>query len=540
MKKGLLVASILYIAITILCFYPNLNTLNSSLIGPPEDNMAHYWTLWYFGNSLLTKGLDSMYIESIFYPQGSSLIYQALSPYNILLSLFLKMFINLILVYNLLIWLTFLISGLGVYLLVYYLTKNPLASIVAGFIFAFNPSHFAHSLHHIEISSIQFLPFFMLYFMKSMNSSSLKYLLLATLFFLLLSLTTLYYFVLTAIFIFLSYIYLALKKRKAILKHTLLKIAIIIGTTTLILSPLLIKMVTLGSKHSHEIGAWGYNTMVVDLFSIFTPHSYHFLASNRVITNINSLLSGNPWEKTAYLGIVNIFIVIFALPKISKDSKRYFLGLFSFLILSMGSYLHIMGLKTSLILPYRIIEHIPVLLSMRTPARAVVYVYLFWSIIVGLSITNIMDSNLKRKRLVLSLILPLVFLDFLSFSYYKTEVFEPQVYREIKREEDEFGILDLPAKYYPFSSYYMMYQTYHNIPMVGGYISRKLNKTLIDYLDYDNIDKQREQLIENRVKYVVIHKLFFDPENITDIIKPYLSNYSNIYEDRTNILLKVY
>ncbi len=540
MKKSLILISFLYAVITLLYFYPLINTLDKALIGPPEDNMQHYWTLWYFGESFLNRDIDFLYTNHIFYPEGSSMFYHALSPYNLLLSRLFHVFMNLVSAYNLLIIMTFIISGLGAFLLIRYLTKNTIASIIGGFIFAFNPSHFAHSLHHIEIASIQFIPFFLLYFIKSINSSTAKDLLLAALFFLLLNLSTLYYFVLTLILMLLIYTYIALKKKKIILKNLLFKISVISGVTILILSPILVNMVILGLNGKAAIGAGGhYNTMLTDLFALFTPGPCHLLSFNNIISSINLTLSGNPWEKTAYLGIINIIIVIFTISKTYKESAKYFLGLFSFLILAMGSHLHIMGLETQLALPYQIIKDIPVLLSMRTPSRAIVYVYLFWSIIVGFSIKYILNSNLSKKRLILSIIAFLIFLDFLSFNNSKTYVFQPDVYEKIG-ERGDFGILDLPTGYYIFSSYYMVYQTHHNIPIAGGYLARKLNISLVDYLSPDDLNKQKEELTEKRVKYIVLHKNFFDPAYLNKAVEPYISTYNRIYEDHNNILLKVY
>ena len=65
---------------------------------------------------------------------------------------------NPILGYNLLFLSTFVLSGLGMYLLVRELTGNPLAAFVAGLLFAFAPYRLAQS-SHLQVLSSQWMPF---------------------------------------------------------------------------------------------------------------------------------------------------------------------------------------------------------------------------------------------------------------------------------------------------------------------------------------------------------------------------------------------
>jgi len=65
---------------------------------------------------------------------------------------------NLLLCYNLLVLSTFVLSGLGTFLLVRDLTGNPRAAFVAGLFYAFAPYRFAQ-LGHIQVLSSQWMPF---------------------------------------------------------------------------------------------------------------------------------------------------------------------------------------------------------------------------------------------------------------------------------------------------------------------------------------------------------------------------------------------
>ncbi len=85
----------------------------------------------------------------------------------------------------------------------------------------------------------------------------------------------------------------------------------------------------------------------------------------------------------------------------------------------------------------------------------------------------------------------------------------------------------------------MMYQTYHGFPIVQGTVSRKIGKSLINYLDLEDLDKQEEQLKENMVKYIVIHRRLISRKRPVPVGK-YLKKYEKIYEDEDNYVFRVY
>lgn len=85
----------------------------------------------------------------------------------------------------------------------------------------------------------------------------------------------------------------------------------------------------------------------------------------------------------------------------------------------------------------------------------------------------------------------------------------------------------------------MLYQTLHRRPIVGGVISRKFEKSLSDYLDRDNIDLQLAQLIDNQVRYIVVHKEFLNSDPSVDTLA-YDDRCRRLYTDDTHIAYVVY
>jgi hypothetical protein len=89
----------------------------------------------------------------------------------------------------------------------------------------------------------------------------------------------------------------------------------------------------------------------------------------------------------------------------------------------------------------------------------------------------------------------------------------------------------------------MMYQACHLHPIVGGNVARIVNKTLADRLVTDDLEQQRRQLVENNVKYIVIHwpsgGLFrWSPED--GQAAQYMKTYPVLYEDDEATDLRVY
>src|SRR3990172_9677463 len=98
------------------------------------------WNIWWVKKALTSKTCALLFSDYIFYPVGSDLTFHTLTLLNGIIALpFLSVTKNIILIFNVLTFLTFVLSGYGTYLLVNYLVKNRSAAFIAGMIFAFCP-----------------------------------------------------------------------------------------------------------------------------------------------------------------------------------------------------------------------------------------------------------------------------------------------------------------------------------------------------------------------------------------------------------------
>src|SRR5215471_1409121 len=299
-------AGAVYLVCICLYFSWTFPDFTNSLLGPPEDNLQDLWNTWY-SQKLLPFHLRGFYFtRSIRYPEGATLIYQSFSYSNLLLiyvirSLFgLSSSINaLVGLNNVMILLSFFLSALGAFYLAKYITSNFVASLIAGFIFAFSPFHIAHSQHHMHVATEQYIPWFVLFFLKYTKEKTSLQLFGAVIFFVLGALSSIYYLVYNLFFIGVYYIYSVCVEKRVFIKDLSARSSAIVICGMVILAPLLIPMVIKGVTNP-LVYYPGQNVYVADLFGFVVFHPYHLLAS--YVARINNRFSGNAWEMSVYLG----------------------------------------------------------------------------------------------------------------------------------------------------------------------------------------------------------------------------------------------
>jgi hypothetical protein len=549
--KETLWAVLFYSIAALLFFWPALRFFSTSLIGPAEDNMFFYWALWHGSESFANPAFSFMHTQLIYYPEGISLFFCNYYYYGLPITFFLRFFFTLPLIHNLLIFHTFVVAGVGAFYLIRYLTADFKASLLGGFVFAFNPSHFAHSLHHLTIASIQFIPFFALFFIKTAREKTKTNIFLAALFMTLNALCDWNYLVYDLIFILLGSLYL-LWRWRANAWAALKRIIWIPALSFVFLAPLIMPMIwsTIGRTFFKTLP--GHDIYVADFFSFFVPHPYHLFSANSLIQKINNTFTGNDWEKTAYLGVFNLLLIGFAARHIWRRAGKYFLGLAAFMILAMGVFPHFLGRSLPVPLPYQLLQALPFFSQARNPSRIIVYAYLFLAILTAFSLSHFLTwmRTKNHGRMAWTAILLLVFLDFYTAGTAVTQVVLPPCYAVIQKDLDtNFGILELPRD----GARYMMYQTMHGIPSVQGYMGRRFEKTLTDSLanDLKRLDVQKRMLVADRVKYIVFFKkrLEWDAAKPADVRYSkeraqaeavYSATYEKIFSNDESAVFKVY
>lgn len=169
-----------YIVITLVATWPLAAGLGRDVAWDLGDSVLNIWILaWDCEQilAILTGDLSragSFFDANIFHPAPLTLAYsehliaQAIQVFPIYV-----ISQNPLLCYNLLFLSTFVLSGLGMYLLVRELTGNALAAFVAGLVFAFAPYRVPQS-SHLQVLSSQWMPFVLYGLRRHFDSGRLR------------------------------------------------------------------------------------------------------------------------------------------------------------------------------------------------------------------------------------------------------------------------------------------------------------------------------------------------------------------------------
>ena len=158
-RTSLLVLAV-FVLLTVLLTYP-LSFHLGDAVEDGQDALLNVWIMAWDGHALLSAP-GHLFDANIFYPYPRTLAYSEINLSQALLALPVTLLSgNPVLGYNVALFLTFVLSGWGMYLLVRRLTGSDWGGLAAGVIFAFNAyklSNFAQ----IQLVSLYWLPFALL------------------------------------------------------------------------------------------------------------------------------------------------------------------------------------------------------------------------------------------------------------------------------------------------------------------------------------------------------------------------------------------
>jgi len=196
----------LYILLTFYFLYGFFIDINTN-VDDAGDSAHIAWILSWDYHQLKINPLE-IFNANTFYPYKNTLAYSESHIGNIIFTFPLfQLTDNPVLVLNIIFIITFIISSFTTYLLVFYLTKNHLASFCSGIIYAFSPFRQSEGqITDLHVFSSEWIPLIFLYLHKYFDLRNYKYLFLFILFFILQSLMSAHYFafltVLLPIFLF--------------------------------------------------------------------------------------------------------------------------------------------------------------------------------------------------------------------------------------------------------------------------------------------------------------------------------------------------
>jgi len=523
--KELLLIIFIFTILTLILTYPVIFRLTTHFMCDGGDGFQNMWNMWWLKTALIDLHTSPYYTTYLHYPNGISLLFQTFNPFNGLISIPLQFMFKMEVTYNLVVIFSFIMSGIGMYLLARYLVKNRFAAVISGIIYTFCPFHFAHGLGHLQLIAMEWMPFFILYMIKTHREGGWKNAVLGGFFLILTSLCSWYYLIYSAFMTAIYLIYHVITERKTILNKNFGRdLLILLVTFWVFMSPLLGSMFY--AKTSQEfIGEHNPEVWSADLISFFVPSGISTYG-RAWFTSIWSKWEGNTAENSNYIGYIVLILSLFALIKIRNARLWGIVGLFAF-IMALGPYLKIMGKQYRFVpLPYLLFHrYLPFFSFTGVPERFDIMLKFSLAIMSGYTIREIYNKidniklfadkvNFAQIGFVVLMSI-LVIMEYLAVPYVTTQFAVSDFYYEMAKDDEVYGVIDIPS-----GSGTLYLATIHKKPLVGGYVSRPSQRALnfleetpvINQLmgagttEPDEIDKIAKNIFSKyNIKYIITH-----------------------------------
>lgn len=164
LRSGVAMPAALLALLSVVMTYPLITALGSAI---PDlstlDAFEYCYKLWWFKHAMVDLHVSPLFNSRVFYPFGYNFALSETTLPNMVLALPITMMASHVVGYNVLVLVSFFLSGLGVYLLVVYLTGSRAAGAIAGAIYAFSPYRFHMVVEGVlPTFSTQWVPFLFL------------------------------------------------------------------------------------------------------------------------------------------------------------------------------------------------------------------------------------------------------------------------------------------------------------------------------------------------------------------------------------------
>jgi hypothetical protein len=471
-----------YILLTIGVTYPTAFRLTTHIPGG-GDAPWFLWQLWWFKRAIVDLGQSPLITGMIYYPLTDVPVTWQ-TPINEFLTIPLQMATGVVVLYNVLFLSSFVLSGYFMYLLVARIVGRRDLAFVGGLIFAFCAYRGVRGLGHLSLLTTQWMPLCLLLLINCWRRPTILRGLVAGLGVGLVALSSPYYaayFLLPVALV--GSLYVLIWRRSLLMRPSLWSAALVAvlaaGVTAfpfyasfLDVDPEMTEVARSLGDSAYEYGA--------DLLSWLLPSAQHPLWGRYTHGAYSQFTTPNLMETTLFFGfLAPLLAIISAFMRWPGRRQVVFWQILTLLtlILAFGPVLHIQGQPVVEWLPYRLFMALPGAYAFRIPSRIGITTVIAATVLAMM----VLERWMKKRpglpwRAILAvwsamLLFNLVF----QFPYPTSSVAVPPAYQQIAQTPGEFAILELPAgeRFFGQMSWYMYYQTYHQKPLVSGYLGRR-------------------------------------------------------------------
>jgi len=362
--RSSLLVLLAYFFLTGIMTWPAILHLTDAIPGDGFDGWQNYWNLWWVKQALLVEGANPFFTDYLYPPYGVSLLFHTLNIFNGLWTLPIQLNFGLAVAYHSVVFLSFGLAGYGAYLLsLYTLTRLfpsaahlRLAAFAGGTVFTMSPFHLAHLLGHMQVFSMIWLPFYVLWLLRTLDTWNASPTAtwpwrdagLSLLFLILASLVDWYHTLYLLIFTGLALLWTLWRRRNAAWPARLRPVWLVLAIGLafgLLLAPLILPMIREASARADlETGLFQNISLSADLLAFITPSEMHPIWGDwakKIADNFSSTTS----ERLIFAGYLPLALAGFiTLRSWANPIIRFWVFiLLVFFILALGPYLHIGG-----------------------------------------------------------------------------------------------------------------------------------------------------------------------------------------------------
>ena len=301
-----------------------------------------------------------------------------------------------------------------------------------------------------------------------------------------------------------------------------------------LLSPVLYAMSTGGGRQWMGPKVyWRSSAPGVDLLAFLTPNPLHPWFGTTTGAWMRSLPNGFVENIASIPWVVLVVLAIAIAAKGCRVPRVWIVYTAAFGLLAIGPFLRVAGYSTYVPGPWALLRYLPVIGAARMPTRLTVMVMLAVAMLLAFALKDLRERS-ARPRLLLGAIAALLVFELLPAPRTLHSAAVPSIFNIIAQDRRPVRVLHLPfglrdglSSRGNFSADAQFFQTFHEKPLIGGYLSRlpdgevervrkvpllRVLMRLSEGREADAemkaaaVEKVREDLERFRIGYVVVNR----------------------------------
>jgi hypothetical protein len=483
-----LLALLLYCLLAVSLTWPLLTRFTTDLPGSAhkdglEDAYQNVWNLWWTVEAL-SRPTNLWVTDAFFFPEQPNLLYHTLSPVNTLLVAPITAIWGPIAGFNAVALLSFVLGGMGMWLLARPRVGDGPA-LIAGIIYIASPFHTAALIAdgQLQIFAHHWLPWYLLFLLRTLTPrAAVPHFLgsrdpwLAGLFLALIAYGDWYYTLFMLMFTAGAALFALWRQRNGgwlawgALIGRLTGIGVVFTALVLpIVAPMLYEATR--ADYMNRYPPDDPLRLSADLIAYLVPHRHH------------PLWGGAPWawgvgfgvNRRFYLGIVVLLLALIALLR-TPAARPWGIMTLGFAILSLGPELRFNEQATGIVLPWALFMDLPIVRLTRQPDRFNILVTIGLALLAAYgtaSLLRMRAPNAVRSGIAITLIAGLIILEYLPAPMITRVPPVPPFFASLATAAPG-ALLEYPFQVaVPYrDAERMLFQTEHERPISSGYHSR--------------------------------------------------------------------